>query len=330
MRPEISLGDLVRSLDALAPDDAATRRAVARCLGLAVGERVEPLPEPAREPELPERWQEEPSEMEGRQAAPPPRPEPSARPERELPPRPSALERIAAAQTGRRSPPLDVPPLERLLEREAGSAVPLLGDPSLFVPRWRRALLTTALSTPSPEGEIDVERLVEVAARGEAIRDIPRLPVPTLRRGVQLLLDYGKGMEPFLEDRRRMAETLEHTLGADSLHVLKFHESPLRGAGIGRRRTWAAYEIPPRGRPVLALTDLGLSGVSALGTSTVQREWRDLARRLAHSDSRLLVLTPYPRPRWPAELARHLTLLFWDRSTGVHDVRRALAGGRGG
>lgn len=336
-RPEISLGDLTDALRVLRPRDVATRQAIAQVLGL----------EPRAVPEKSGKQTPDATETRGRESGPesgpetalPPdpmgtgadrrrTPSPPARYERpELAlqkPRRSVLETLSTASRSH-APPIEVPSIDELLASETDlddgehSDSETL-DTALFVGRWRRALLTTALSTSDAEGEVDVETLVGRLSQAEPIRDLPRRALPTLRHGVQLLLDHGEGMQPFTRDRAEMTTALRETVGEDRLQILRFAGSP-RIAGAGARRSWTAYEAPQRGRPVLALTDLGLAGV---GATASPEDWLSLAARLAPRGSRLVVFVPYPPKRWPRRLAGRLTLVRWDRGTGVHDVRRAL------
>lgn len=323
-RPEISLGDLTDAVRMLRPEDAATRRAIAQSLGFEVRAVLKDPGEEAAGP-IAEGTPEvtppfEPAEPEtDRAPASPPRPR-SERPELALQkPRRSVLEELPAPPRPR-TPPIEVPPIEELLAPEIDLDDTHPPDTALLVGRWRRALLTTALSTRGAGGEVDVERLVERLSRAEPVRRVPRRLLPTLRRGVQLLLDHGEGMQPFIQDRTRMTRALRETVGEDRLQILRFAGSP-RIAGAGARLSWKDYEPPLRGRPVLALTDLGIARTGGV----LPEDWLALAARLQPRGSRLVVFVPYPPERWPSRLADRLTLIQWDRGTGVHDVRRALA-----
>ena len=51
-------------------------------------------------------------------------------------------------------------------------------DP-LFLPRWARAIVSTALSVRTPEGPLDIDRLVVALSHAQPITRLPRLPSPT-------------------------------------------------------------------------------------------------------------------------------------------------------
>lgn len=61
--------------------------------------------------------------------------------------------------------------------------------PQLFPSMTRRAILSAALATPVPEGELDLDRIIDVLSDGRPIEALPRLPAPTLRRGAPVLID---------------------------------------------------------------------------------------------------------------------------------------------
>ena len=91
-----------------------------------------------------------------------------------------------------------MPPLDQLLP--TAGAGRRLADTSLFVPRWQRGIVTAAISTASPDGPIDVARIVDDIANGLAIRRLPRLTLHTTRKGLQVLIDIADGMRPFADD----------------------------------------------------------------------------------------------------------------------------------
>src|SRR5206468_10029090 len=83
----------------------------------------------------------------------------------------------------------------------------------LLRPKWSRGVLAAANETTVSDGPIDVERMVERAARVEPVVTVPRLPRPSLHRGVQLLVDIGEGMQPFRRDQEVLVEVARETVG---------------------------------------------------------------------------------------------------------------------
>jgi hypothetical protein len=200
-------------------------------------------------------------------------------------------------------------------------------DP-LFGRVQRRGILSAALATPAPEGELDVDEAVATLARLEPLRRMPRRLVPTMRRGVQLLLDIGAGMLPFLEDQRSLASALDDILSDECLEVLYFAACPSRGVGAGARDEWRAWRPPPAGTPVLVVTDLGIGGPRLDDDRAGVAEWLGFAHVAASEGHRLLCLVPCQATRWPAALARAMTLIHWSERTTVAPVRRAVREGR--
>jgi len=322
------LADLLRAFEALRPQDDATRAAIARLLRI---EPAEALPVTAEEPARPIRIDDE---ARGRDE-----PEKRPLPRRETPPAPAPVpvpeltgdraELSAVLKpdfTASRRLPAWLERVDPLPESSTvvEPAVPV-PDP-LLEPRWTRAILSGALATLSETGPLDVPRLVRGVARSRPWRTVPRRPWPTLARGVQVLVDRSEAMLPFAVDQDGLLDKLRAVVGRERLEVLRF-ERPGDKAGAGPRRTWTSYFEHHRPRPgmaVLALTDLGI-GERRLGTRPVEPEdWRTFAEELRRLGAPLVVLVPYDKKRWPADLGRALTILPWDRITSARTVRRAI------
>src|SRR6202008_4057123 len=101
--------------------------------------------------------------------------------------------------------------------------------------------------------------IIESVCRGERVRFIPRLSIPTLTRGVQLLIDRGENMQPFAADQTALLAFLVRVVGRDRTEVNYFEGSPLWGAGIGPKDEWSDYRPPASGTPVVLVTDLGIA-----------------------------------------------------------------------
>lgn len=201
------------------------------------------------------------------------------------------------------------------------SALPL--EP-LFPVRTSRAILSGALATPSSSGPLHLAKIIESLSRGELVRFIPWLSIPTLTRGVQLLIDRGEGMQPFAADQTALRAVLVRVVGRDRTEVLYFEGSPLWGAGIGPKDEWPDYRPPATGTPVVVLTDLGIARPLRSSGFAGASDWRQLTQVLGRAGCPLLALVPYPARRWPAELSKCMTILQWDRATTVSVVRRAV------
>ncbi|WP_437827913.1 hypothetical protein [Sorangium sp. So ce1153] len=317
------LGDLLRAIAALEPQDGETRARIAELLGIPAAPAAPALAAPAlAAPEAP-------SADEG--AAKPPGVRPVVRSDAkrsvETRPEPSRdrldVEIIAVAPPRPPSGTLVGRPIASPLEPGRAAALYL---PPLFRPEWIRALIATAVARPEAQGPIDIERVVDHVARLRPMTALFRRRTPTVARGVQVLVDVSDGMAPFGRDAREMTEAVRLVVGLDGTDVCYFEGSPLLVADESAPTELRDYRPPREGATVLAMSDLGIA--PALSTDTdVTGAWLELADVLLRNRSALVVLVPYPEQRWPAALAKRLTLLPWDRPTGVARVRRAIAAG---
>ncbi|HEX7182767.1 MAG TPA: hypothetical protein VF756_13070 [Thermoanaerobaculia bacterium] len=313
-RTEVSLGDLLRAMDRLQISEPAAIRELASVLGLSFGapptKATEPAaPLPAQVPVL-----DIPSM--------PPEPEPavaepiSVGPTR-LPAAGDALEVVPESLVADVRPSwagsvglLETPPEEDPLRS--------VEPPPLLTPATTRALLAALVAGAAEGGPIDVEKAIEVLARGWPLQVIPRRRLPTLRYGVQVLVDRGPALLPYRADQQRVVHDLRFLVGPDRVQVLRFSGDPFR-AGPGTPRTWGPYAPPPAGTSVLVLSDLGLCRSSPEGAPLAV--WIDFAEWVGRSGCRLVALVPYDARSWPPALRARLRLIYWDRATTVAQVR---------
>ncbi len=143
--------------------------------------------------------------------------------------------------------------------------------PPLFVPRWERALISTAVATREATGTVDVPAVVRRLAAGEALTSVPRRSRPSLRSGAHVLLDVGVGMLPFTADRTALVASLRRFIGRDRTTVDRFVGTPLHGVGSGPRNRRRRFEPTP-GRPVVLVSDLGVAGApdASLGPPVIR------------------------------------------------------------
>jgi hypothetical protein len=324
MRLEINVADLLRAFDALKPRDDAQRRAIAALLGFdwqaASESEVEVRRDRRRRPSP-----APPAIQHVHRAEPPPKP-PANYPKRDSaagirisPPRRAAL------------PALDwfgaAGPSETL---QVGTLQPAHDPPPLFRPQWTRAILSASLAARVPIGPPDIARAVEAVARGEMLRVLPRQPILTLAGGVQALIDVGEAMQPFWHDRAVLRHDLMRIVGR-GIEILECAGTPGQTRRDDDALEWADYEtrfLPRLGASVLIVSDFGI-GRAALVRRASPRSWARLARKLARSSHRVVGFVPYPPARFPAELARAMHLVSWDRTTTAGRIsfsrRRRLA-----
>ena len=194
----------------------------------------------------------------------------------------------------------------------------------LFGPVHQRAVLSTLVSVDRPGTELDFDTLVERIATRQPIGQPPRLPAPTTRLGVQLLLDRRPAMDPFRHDQRTLTAALRLVVGADLVEVLAVRGRldsavPLAGA----RRKPVPYRPGLGPRAILLASDLGIARQAAGRDATWQADWERLAERATEAGAPLVVLNPYPPARWPAWAVRAMTVMHWDRPADAGQARQA-------
>jgi hypothetical protein len=316
LKGELFLGDLARALRGLDVRDTATAMSVARLLGLRLIDEVhEVRPLPLSSPSISS------AEPKAETTFSPPTPT-------SPPSQPTQLPPIAELGTVRVTPlppaqPKGWEPVEAVPVQTRAS-VPEPPDPLLPV-RELRALLTTALSLGIPDGELDVDRAVAAFAQGRPLAHLPRRAVATLRRGVDVLVDRGSGMQPFSADVEALSGHLGQLLGTEAARAGRFDGTPdLVDHGHGAE-PWVPRFL---GGAVLVVSDLGAPPDAAsrgrwmsVDNSCVWRDWVDWFSACKGRASRVVVLAPWPgRPAWLPPTVRVLT---WDTTTTIADARRA-------
>src|SRR5262249_19346246 len=146
------------------------------------------------------------------------------------------------------------------------------------------AILQMMIARSTEDGPLDVAAIVDVLARREAVERLPREARPTLRFGVQVLVDLGLAMQPFARDQVQVIAQVRDICGPQRTSVLSFADSPTRGVGPGPRPTWRRYDPPEHGTRVLVLSDCGLSGPALHAQRSRPDEWRLLADQLQREE----------------------------------------------
>lgn len=188
--------------------------------------------------------------------------------------------------------------------------------------RHARAVLSLLAATIGESNEPDVLVLIECVAQGRPISRLPRRPALTTRRGVQLLIDCGSAMSPLSADREQVRVGMVRLLGSERVETLYFAGCPTLGAGPGLRPSWTAWTSPAVGTPVVVVSDVGMVG-STLGHDWAgTSEWRAFAELACNRANQVLVLSPFNRERWPAELARRFVWVPWSERLSAAELNR--------
>jgi hypothetical protein len=305
------LADWLRAIDKLKPQSDSELDAIARLLGLRLktAERKAATGPTRQTPKLEPQPEAVPS--------PPDQTTPLSKPRRRV------ESVLTPGNTSRNPAPQWLAAARYLETTEPAHIRPVMPLEPLFPSRTSRAILSGALATPSANGPLNLATVIEMLCRAEVIEELPRLSIPTLVRGVQLLIDRGESMQPFAADQAVLRAALARVVGRDRTEVLYFEGSPLWGAGTGPKDEWPEYQSPAPGTPVVVLTDLGIAQPPGIAGLAGASEWRTFGDTLARAGCPLLALVPYPQRRWPA-LSRSMTIVQWDRTTTAAVVRRAV------
>ncbi|QES09213.1 hypothetical protein DEJ44_28705 [Streptomyces venezuelae] len=370
-RGEVFLGDLARAVAGLRPADAETMAAVARLLGLEPDSAPDPAADsaaaeraygdPASSPPPPRTPAPRPSaeggRPEGRGEAPSRAVPAAVRPART---RPLAggpdlrarRNRERARRLGDRPVDFSLTALDPLPgtagERRDGSSSPA-PDPELlrrgvvttglrheppWKRDWERGVMFAAVATTTESTVCDQPALLRKVARQEVLRSLPLRRRLTTRRGAQLLLDHGRAMAPFRDDRAWLGELVGSVAGRDRVEVLRFRGTPGRGVVRDDPRVRAAYRPPAPGTPVVLFSDLGrMRPAFASGAVAGPDEWRAFVDSVVHAGCPVVCVTPYQAADYSLALRRVVAFIPLDHRISLrhaHDatsrVRRALEG----
>ncbi|MEV7022728.1 hypothetical protein [Kitasatospora sp. NPDC093558] len=340
-RPPNALGDLVRVAAQLRPGAPGVLARAAALLGLAP-EVPAPEPSESRPPQspLPEptpaqapagrRWSGRDTEAGSavRVGGDDPRPTRSIAAERlpasPLPPRQirkSVTELLAEPQRG--GPPAPARLEAELFRAELFRAELFRAElfrAELFRADHQRAIIAELAAVERPGAEIDIPRALDLLMNRRPIPEIPFTTTRTTRAGLDLLLDLGPSMQPFLRDLRLLDGRTRRVVGEDDVTAWRFSGTPNTVVALPDGEDEEPYRPPQSPRAVLVATDLGIATDS---TPEAYEEWSAFARTVHAAGCPLILLVPYPPDRRPDWTAHRFAVVTWDRATEVGRARRA-------
>lgn len=314
-RGAIGLGDLMRALKGLDSRERATVERIARSLGFT-GLDANPA--------------EGAQGVSGAQR----RPRLAKRPAAKAPTQRGGMPQVA--------PPVDLP--EQIFETEMTPVEsPELPEPrpqwldqgpaleesglapipraKLFPDRSAKGVLGAAIATRRPGPNPDIDRLIEAIVRGGVLDALPYRPNPSLHRGLQLLMDTGEAMTPFLLDLDDLAHAFVRIVGRHACELYEFSADPnraVRWSADFREIAWR----PLAGRPVVVATDFGIGARIGARDHANPRVWLDFERRARAAGVPVIALVPYGRDRWRRTLSRRIHFIHWDPRTRASHISK--------
>lgn len=315
-RSTIYLGDAIQALSRLAPADTVTRQAMIDLLGLGwPDEEASVSPENVAEAPL-SAAQDQVSSFTMPSAEQPLSPAST----------PSATTSIPSTVEALPKKPLKwmLPKVEPLAPAISEiTAEPLPFEP-LFVPSWTRAILSTCLATTSEDGPFDIDRIVKTLAQGHAVHRLYRRPWPTLRRGVQVLIDRSEALMPFSRDQDWLKDEIVRVVGVDLVDVQQFIGCPRQDRTLSSATRDFPYRRPMPGTVVLLLTDLGIGQPMFAPDKADLAEWEAFASETQRLGCPLVAFVPYSPARCPRSLRSMIMVIQWDRMTTATTVRHLI------
>ena len=192
---------------------------------------------------------------------------------------------------------------------------------SLLRPQWFRGVAGAMLATSQPSRDIDWKFLERRLVRGLPIEKLPWQPRPTLKRGVQVLLDQSESMQPFSRDGTDLITRLRRLIGQRSVRTWSFQLDPWRPAASQWKWLSSAPQTFAADTPLLIVSDFGIARGGARGAEP----WQEIVRRAEQRRCPIVALIPAPQSSWPEWLPQIAPYAFvWDRETSPQIVRRAL------
>lgn len=304
MRAAVGFGDVLRAWHALGRDPAVLP-VLARTFGLEIEARGEFDADSQRA--------KPPAEQRKRQSRKPaPAPQPETFESQGLV---TALDRLLPDDA--LTPPswLTVP----TLSRPTIDVTPL--PPPLFSPERERALLAAICRTLRPEGDIDVARAVDGLSRLQVPKVLPRLRIPSLGGGVQVVIDQSPWMAPYHADLAHLVLRLRDVAGDLMEHLVVGELPPTVHApheDVGR--PWGP---PRRGTAIVIVSDLGRAALRDKKRAP-RRAWVALVDKMRAAGFAPMVIVP-GRTASYSDVDRELKytlLLGWDRRTRIVEASR--------
>lgn len=184
---------------------------------------------------------------------------------------------------------------------------PLLNDD------WRRTFLQDTVSLFAKEGMVDIEDVINKISRGRPLQHIPYLSEPTMRYGLQLLIDTSSSTSFYSRDIDNVLETLNSLIPSEVLNIYTFEGTPLDGYVYSESYDDEIYQLPSHPQPILIISDLGI-GSKSFTKSEYQnylQSWFKFVQLANERQCKMIVLTPYELQSYPFGLGTKIPMRHW-------------------
>ncbi|MBV2096113.1 MAG: hypothetical protein KUF80_14580 [Candidatus Thiodiazotropha sp. (ex Codakia orbicularis)] len=321
-RNAISLGDLAIAVKRLPTRDMAHLAKIAGCLGFGL-EAVEP-PKSHKGA----RGKEQSPEQEALKEPSPAKPQ--VKPAPKKPRIQVSLPKPPPPVDGYVSQLKPLPRNEVTLPIKIDQAAPLKLDVDaamqsnrepVFGKREERAILSTAVAVQTAAGHVDLERVIDRLIEQKLVDRLPRRPLPTLKYGVQLLLDRSESMLPYAQDLETLETNLKKLTGSSRFSSGSFKGTPLATPRYGKLRN--PLKIT-RNVPILLVTDFGISAPLLSRDRVGPGGWLTFAKLAEKKNCPVVALIPHKPRYWPDLARANYLCIHWDRATNAGDLRKVV------
>lgn len=322
-RSEISLGDLAIAVKRLATWDNEHLTKIAGCLGFGL-EAVAP-PKPTQKGT---RGKEQSDKQEpladilpsGSQLKPEPR---KQRAQVSLPKPPPPVDGYVSHLE---SMPRDGVTLPIKIDQAEpmkldGDAATQASREPIFAKRAERAILSAAVAVQTGAGHIDLQRVIDRLIERKLVDRLPRQPLPTLKYGVQLLMDRSDSMQPFFQDLQAIEKNLCKLAGGSRFRSSSFKGTPLSPPRYGKQRH------PPKlinNVPILLITAFGVGAPLLSRDRASPGEWLEFAKLAMSKNCPVVALIPHRARFWPDFARANYLCIPWERDTTAGDLRKVI------
>lgn len=315
-----SMVDLITALNKLSPTDEEATQAIFEILGIRLEPKLAKVERSKLQKEIPKSFTKNENQIQTKPVQPPTPSEDYTKPDESSVP--STLVHLGKSY-------VDLPawfhnPLTLRSTANSGGSTTPYPLQTLFVPNWTRALLVSALSTYSKFGPINIEEAVRLISIYEPVREVPRLPWPTMVQGVQVLIDKSESLEPFYKDQAYLKSTVQKVAGYDRIRIMEFVGCPSWGVRSTKINDWSDYHPPSSGTTVLMITDLGILRNPYITDQAGVRDWFLFATFVRKAGCSLVAFVPYPPERWPKPLQSAMKIVQWDRTTSSFTIEQII------